>query len=86
MDDVSGRNLVGLRIRNTENVEDKVVGISLRRLDQLKPYVVWAVIGKVIHSNARFDLCDRLEVHLDHVGMPPGNGKSPKRRSGAHCM
>jgi len=79
VDDVPGRNLVGLRIRNTENVVGKVFGISLRRLDQLKPYVVWVVIGKVIQSNARFDLSDRLEVHLDHVGMPPGNGKTPKR-------
>jgi len=27
VDDVPGRDLVDLRIRNTENVEDKVVGI-----------------------------------------------------------
>jgi len=40
VDDVLGRHLLGLRIPNTENVEDKVVGISLRRRDQLKPDVV----------------------------------------------
>jgi len=51
-----------------------VVGISLRRRDQLKPDVVWAVLGKVIQSNARFGLIDRLEVHLYHVIMPAGNG------------
>ena len=51
-----------------------MVGISLRRRDQLKPDVVWAVLGKVIQSNARFRLSDRLEVHLDHVRMPVGNG------------
>ena len=75
VDKVPDRDLVGLRIRNTENVQDKVVGISLRRRDQLKPDVVWAVLGKVIQSNARFGLSDRLEVHLDHVRMPVGNGR-----------
>ena len=57
------RDLVGLTIRNTENVQDKVFGISLRRRGQLKPDVVWGVLGKVIQSNARFGLADRLEVH-----------------------
>ena len=72
--DMPGRDLVGLRIRNSENVEDKVVGISLRRRDQLKSDVVWAVFGKVIPSNAIFGLSDRLKVHLDHVRKPDCNG------------
>ena len=33
VDEVPDRDLVGLRIRNTENVQDKMVGISLRRRD-----------------------------------------------------
>jgi hypothetical protein len=73
--EVPGRDLVGLRIRNTENVEDKVVGISIRRRDQLKPDVVWEVLGKVIQSNARFGLTNRIEVHVDHVRMPAGKGR-----------
>jgi len=79
VDDVHDRDLVGLRIRNTENVQDKVVGISLRRRDQLKPDVVWGVLGKVVQSNATFGLADRLEVHLDHVRMPAGNGKAAEK-------
>jgi hypothetical protein len=75
VDKVPDRDLVGLIIRNTENVQDKVVGISLIRRDQLKANVVWSVLGKVIGSNARFALTDRLEVHLDHVRMPAGNGR-----------
>jgi len=75
VDKVPDRDLVGLRIRNTENVPDKVVGISLRSRDQLKADVVWSVLGKVIQSNARFALTDRLEVHPDHVRMPAGNGR-----------
>jgi len=72
---VPDRDLLGLRIRNTENVQDKVVGISLRHRDQLKADVVWSVLGKVIKSKARFALTDRLEVNLDHVRMPAGNGR-----------
>jgi hypothetical protein len=75
VDTVPGNDLVGLRICNTENVQNKVVGISLRRRDQLKSDVVWSILGKVIQSNARFALTDRLEVHLDHVRMPVGNGR-----------
>jgi len=73
-DDVPVRDLLVLIIRNTKIVEDKVVGISSRRRDQLKPDVVWAVNGNVIQSNARFGLSGRLEVHLDLVRTPAGNG------------
>ena len=40
VDEVNDRDLIGLRIRNTENVQDKVVGISFRSHDQLKPDLV----------------------------------------------
>ena len=39
VDEVPDKDLVGMRIRNTENVQDKVVGISFRRRDKLKPDV-----------------------------------------------
>jgi len=41
--------------------------------------VVWSVLGKVIQSNAKFALTDRLEVHLDHVRMPAGNGREKRK-------
>ena len=45
-----------------------VAGTSLR--------LTWfGVYSGVIQSNARFALTDRLEVHLDHVRMPAGNGR-----------
>jgi len=75
VDDLRGRDWVGLRIRNTKNVEHKVVGISLLCRDQLKAELVWAILGKVIQSNARFGLSDCFEVHLEHVRMPAGNGR-----------
>ena len=75
VDVVRDRYLVGLRIWNTESVQDKLVGISYRRLEQLEPDVVWSVLGKLVQSNARFGLSDRLEALLDHVKMPSGNGR-----------
>jgi hypothetical protein len=68
-------NFVGFRTRNTENVQAKVVGISLRRRDHFKSDMVWFVLGKVIQSNARFDLNERLEIQLDNVRVHAGNGK-----------
>ena len=75
VDNVPRRDLLDLRTRNTENVQNKLVGTSLRRRDQLKPDVVWSVLGKVMQSNSRFALTDRLEVHLNHVRMPIGIGE-----------
>jgi hypothetical protein len=69
--EVTDRDLVGLRIRNTENLQDKVIGISLRRRDQLKTDVVWSVLGKVIQNNARFALTDRLKVWYTTGGHSP---------------
>jgi hypothetical protein len=43
VDKVPDRDLVCLRIRNSENLQDKVVGISLRRRDQFKSDMVWNV-------------------------------------------
>ena len=54
-------------------------GISLHRRVQLKPDVVWGVLRKVIQSNARFGLADRLEVHANHVRMPADNVKIAER-------
>ena len=47
--------------------------MRFRRRDQLKTDVVWEVLDKIVHSNARFGLTVRLEVHLEHVRMPAGN-------------
>jgi hypothetical protein len=47
----------------------------------MKPDLIWAVLSKVIQSNARFGLTDRLE-HLDHVRIPVGNGKSAEKTKG----
>jgi hypothetical protein len=40
------------------------------------------VLSKVIQSNARFGLSDRLEVHVDYVKMASGNGKGGLKTKG----
>ena len=60
VDEVHDRNFVGLRIRNNENVQDKVVGISFWLRDQLNPNVVWGVLCKVIQNNTKFGLSKHL--------------------------
>jgi len=64
---VPGRYLVHFRIRNNQNVEDKVGDISLRRRDHIKLDVVWAVLRKMFQSIEIFGLIDRLEIYLDHA-------------------
>jgi len=82
VDEVNNIDLVGVRIRNTENTQDKVFGISFRRREQLKNDLVWEFFSIVIQSNARFGFTDRLEVHLVHVRMPAVNGlENTKGRS-----
>ena len=47
VDGMRDKNLVGLRIRDNEHIQDMVVGINFRRRDQLKTDAVWGVLGKV---------------------------------------
>ena len=75
-------DLVGLRIRFTEIVKDRVVVISFRRRYQIMPGVVWGVLGKVVQTNARFGLSDRFEVHLEHVRINAGNSRTAENTKG----
>ena len=79
VDELGDSDLVVLRIRNTKNMQEEVFGISFRRRDQLQPDLFCEILSKVIQSNARFGLTDRLEVHLCHVRMPAGNAKRSEK-------
>jgi len=67
--------MVGLTIRNAVNMQDKAIGISFRRKDQLSEEVIWSVFNKVAQSNARFNALDKLVVVLRSIKMPVGFGK-----------
>jgi hypothetical protein len=67
-------DMVGLTIRNTVNMQDKAIGISFRRRDQLSENVIWSVFQKVAQSNARFNALDTMIVDVHSVRMPVGSG------------
>ena len=58
-----------------------MIGIIFRRRDQMKTDLIWAVFS-IIQSNTRFGFTDRLEVHLDDVRIPVGNGKLAEKTKG----
>jgi hypothetical protein len=66
--------MVEITISNEVNVQDKAVGISFRRKDQLPGDVIWLVFGIVATSNARFNAFDKLMV-VHSVKMPLSFGR-----------
>ena len=74
--------MVRITIRNQVNQNDKPVGISLRRKDQLSAEVIWSVFEKVSQSNSRFNALDTLVVNVNSVKMPAGFGKGAKKNRG----
>jgi hypothetical protein len=65
-------DMVGITVRIQGNVQDKAVGFSFRRKDQLTESVLWCVFEKVVQSNARFNALDQLIVDVHSVRMPEG--------------
>jgi hypothetical protein len=61
---------VGITIRNKANEQDKPVGFSFRRKDQVSGEVIWNVLGSVAQSNARFGAMDRLIIVVHSVKIP----------------
>ena len=59
---------------------DKHIGISFRRKDQLSGEVIWSVFEKVLQSNARFKALDTLVVTVHSVKMPAGLGYGIKTK------
>jgi len=62
--------MVGITIQNQVNQNDKPIGITFRRKDQLSGEVIWSVFEKVSPSNARFNALDTLVVTVHSVKMP----------------
>jgi len=70
--DVSASDMVGITIQNKVNQNDKPIGISFRRKDQLSGGVIWSVFEKVSQSNSRFNALDTLVVTLHSIKMSVG--------------
>jgi len=75
LQEVSDRVMVEITIQNQVNLNDKQIGISCRRKDQLSGEVIWSVFEKVSQSNSRFNAFYKLVVTVHSVRMPEGYGK-----------
>jgi len=73
--DIDDSDMVGMTIQNQVNQNDKPIGISFRRKDQLSAEVIWSVFEKVSHSNSRFNALDTLVETVHSVRLPVGFGK-----------
>ena len=71
---VGDGDMVGIAIHNESNQNDKPIGISFRRRDQISVDAIWSVFEKVTQSNARFSALDTLTVMLHSVKMPASFG------------
>jgi hypothetical protein len=80
--DFSDSDMVGLSISNQENVQDKAIGLSFRRKDQLTSDAIWNVFQKVTQSNSRFDALDKLflNVHAEKMPVDFGGGGDIKSK------
>ena len=65
--------MVGIAIHNESNQNDKPIGISFRRREQLSVDAIWSVF-EVTQSKARFNALDTLTVVVHSVTMPVGFG------------
>jgi hypothetical protein len=67
-------DMLGVSIRNEENMRDKAIGISFRRKDQLSTEVIKNVWQKVTQSNSRFNAWDKVVLEVHSVKKPVGFG------------
>jgi len=74
----SDSDMVGMNIQKSVNQNDKLIGTSFRRKDQLSGDVAWNVFEKVSQSNSRFSAMDPMVVTVHSVNMPVGFGRGIK--------
>jgi hypothetical protein len=67
---VADSDMLGIAIRNDVNQNDRTVGLSFRRRDQISADVIWSVFEMVAQSNARFNALDPLTVVVHSAVCP----------------
>ena len=82
LQDVSDSDMMGITIQNRVNQNEKAIGISFRRKDQLSEEVTWRVFEKVSQSNSRFNALDTLVVTVHSVKMSAGYRRVALKRRG----
>ena len=74
--DLLPSDMVGISIHNADNQQDRPIGLSFRRRNQISRDVLWSVFEKVTQSNARYQAVDTLTLHVHSIGKPTGFGKA----------
>jgi len=77
--DVDDSDMVGITIQNEVNQNDKPIGISFRRKDQLSADVIYFVFEKVSQSNSRFNALDTMVLTVHSVRCPSDSGNTRSR-------
>ena len=77
--DIVPGDTVGISIHNEDNQQDKPIGLSFRRRDQISGDVLWSDFEKVTQSNANYQALDTLTFHVHWVKMPGGFGKRAEK-------
>jgi hypothetical protein len=82
LQDVGNSDMMGIAIHNEISQNDRPIGITFRRRDQLSGDMIWSMFEKVHQSNARFNYLDASTVVVHLVRMPIrfGRSKSKSRR------
>ena len=74
--DLKPGDIVGISIHNADNPQDKPIGLSFRRRDQISRDVLWSVFEKVTQLNARYQAPHTLNFYVHSVKMPVDFGKA----------
>ena len=74
LQNASNGDIVGNTINNEVNQNEKPLGVSFRRKDQLSGDVMWSVFEKVSQSNSRFKAMDTLLTTVHSVKVTAGFG------------
>jgi hypothetical protein len=80
---VDGGDMVWLVIYHEgTGQEDKPIGFSFRRRDQLSTEAIWRLFEKVAQSNSSFKALNPLSINLHYVKIPAGYGKVALKTKG----
>jgi hypothetical protein len=77
--DLAPNDMVGISIHNADNQQDRPIGLSFRRRDQISRQVLWSVFEKVTQSNQALDT---PTFHIHSVRMHTGFGKRAETSKG----
>ena len=73
--DLETSDMLGISFHLADNQQDRPIGLSFRRRDQISRDVLWSVFEKMTQSNARYQFMDTLTFHVHSIKMPVGFGK-----------